>query len=388
MSSYVCPRCGNKGSVLLRANQLCSNCMSKWAWGAAGPNQVVTITPEAIAARESRPAAKTQAVKASSLTRVLPIVSLILSLVVVGLLIYFFKQSPTGLPGPQMLNRYSNLATGAVALAALSILLAVSVLYLARRKNADLQASVRLLVVIAIILGTGVFGTAVFCWTKTERVGSLSAPRLGENDLLQRLHDATVVIQAHIPSADAYRSQKREGVIIAAESGRMWILTVPYLDRNEIPIRPPDMWVNLSDGRTLAGQFIWAQREPLNLGIVEVETDQAPGKVQFHPTAEGFIPGQSVFAVPNPLSGWYLEKGTILSRASRRTNLGWNTVVKANLPLGPSDVGSAIYDESGRLLGFMTDFSQSSGESQFVMVDSATSALLQVVRGAKTTGVN
>ena len=36
--------------VLLKENQLCQNCMTKWAWGGVG-NQV-TITPEAVAAHE------------------------------------------------------------------------------------------------------------------------------------------------------------------------------------------------------------------------------------------------------------------------------------------------------------------------------------------------
>jgi|GEM_PF-3176671 len=383
MSSYVCPRCGTKGSVLLQANQLCSNCMSKWAWGGgADANQIVTVTRESVAV--PKPAVKTKTARGTSLSHLLAIVSLVLSAVVIGLIIYFFRQTPTALPGQQMLNRFSDIATTALIIAGVAVVIGASVFYVAKRKNQDLQASIRVLGVVSIIIATGVFGTAVFCWTRTERVVSLSAPQAGGNELLQRLHGATVVIQAHVPSTNLYRSEKREGVIIAAQSGLMWILTVPYADQNGIPIQPSNVWVNLSDGRTLDGQFVWAQPEPLNLGIVEVRADQSPGSVQFHPTAEAFIPGQPVFAVPNPLRGWSLEKGTILSRASQRTPFGWNTIVKADFPLGPGDVGSALYDESGRLLGFMTDFNQSSGESQFVIIDSATSSVLETVRRAKT----
>jgi len=142
--------------------------------------------------------------------------------------------------------------------------------------------------------------------------------------------------------------------------------------------------VNLSDGRTLPGQIRWAQGDPVYLAIVSVETDQSPGQVQFHPAAEAVIPGQSVFVIPNPLQGWTVARGTILSRASQRTNLGWNTVVKASARLSPADVGSAMYDESGRLLGFMVGIEPSTGEGQFVIVDSAIASLVEAAKRSKT----
>lgn len=374
--TYFCPRCGNRSSVLLKPNQLCQSCMSKWAWGGA-KNQVVTITPEAVAARESKPAAKAR--RTSPFIRVLPIVSLVLSAGVAALLIYFFKHDPTGIPGQQVMSRFANIATGAVILAVLGVLLGASVFYLARKRNYDLLVSARVLGVVAIILGMGVFGTAVFCWSRTERATSLSAPQAG-NDLLQRLSNSTVVIQAHEPLLNRYQSAKREGVIIANEPGRTWILTVPFLDRSGNPLRPGEIWVNLSDGRTLPGQIRWAQGDPVYLAIVSVETDQAPGQIQFHPAAEAVIPGHPVLVIPNPLRGWMVAKGTVLNRASRRTTIGWSTIVKASSPLSPADVGSAMYDESGRLLGFMVGIDPNSGESQFVIVDSAIASALETVR--------
>ena len=383
MSSYVCPRCGDKGSVLLKANQLCSNCMSKWAWGAAG-DQVVTITPEAVADHEQKPVAKAHAARTSPLIRVLPIVSFVLSVAVVALLVYFFKHDPTGIPGRQIMNRFANIATTAVILAGFGVVVGAGVFYLARRKNYDLQASARVLGVVSIILATGVFGTAVFCWSRTERATSLSAPPpAGDGDLLQRLNNATVVIQAHDPNANRYQSAKREGVIIANEPGRTWILTVPFLDGNGAPVRLGDTWVNFSDGRTLPGQIRWAQGDPAYLAILSVETDQSPGPIQFHPAAEAVIPGHPVLVIPNPLQGWTVTKATVLSRASRRTNLGWNTIVKTSSHLGRVDVGSAMYDESGRLLGFLVGVDPNSGESQFVILDSATASVLETVRGSK-----
>ena len=383
MSTYFCPRCGKKSSVLLSENQLCQNCMSKWAWGGGAGNQVVTITPEAVAAHDSKAAAKTQRARTSPLSRVLPVVSLVLSAAVVGLLIYFFKHDPAGMTGQQIMNRFANIAISAVILAALGIVLGVSAFYLARKRNYDLQASARVLGVVSIILGMGVFGTAVFCWSRTERATSLSAPQTAGNDLLQRLSSATVVIHGHEPGVNRYQSAKREGVIIANEVGRAWILTVPFLDGNGIPVRPRETWVNFSNGRTLPGQIRWAQGEPAYLAIVSVDTDQSPGQIQFHPTAEAVIPGHPVLVIPNPLQGWMVAKGTVLSRASRRTNIGWSTVVKASSRLGSADVGSAMYDESGRLLGFLIGVDPKSGEGQFVIVDSAIASRLEVVRGSK-----
>ena len=372
MSTYFCPRCGKRSSTLLKENQLCQACMSKWAWG-GGADQVVTITPEAVAAK---PKAKVQRARANPLSLVLPVVSLVFSAGVVGLLIYFFKQDPVGMPGQQMMNRFANIATGAVILAGLGIVVGASVFYFARRRRFDLQTSARVLGVVSIILGMGVFGTAVFCWSITERATSLSAPKTGGDDLLQRLSSATVVIRAYEPGANRYQSSKREGVIIANEVGRAWILTVPFLDGSGTPMRPSELWVNFSDGRTLPGQIRFAQGEPIFLALISVDTDQSPGQIQFHSAAEAVIPGHPVLVIPNPLRGWTVTKGTVLSRASRRRNLGWNTVVKTSVYLGAADVGSAMYDESGRLLGFMVGVDPNSGESQFVIADSAIASML------------
>jgi hypothetical protein len=365
---------------LLKANQLCQSCMSKWAWGGA-ENQVVTITPEAVAARDAKPAAKAR--RTSPLLRVLPVVSLVLSAAVVALLIYFFKHEPAGIPGQQIMNRFANIATSAVILAALGVVLGASVFYLARKRNYDLMVSARVVGVVSIILGMGVFGTAVFCWSRTERATSLSSPQAA-NDLLQRLSNSTVVVQAHEPLLNRYQSDKREGVIIANEPGRAWILTVPFLDGNGKPLRPGEIWVNFSDGRTLPGQIRWAQGDPVYLSIVSVDTNESPGQIQFHPAPEAVIPGHPVLVIPNPLRGWTVTKGTVLSRASRRTTVGWSTIVKASSRLSSADVGSAMYDESGRLLGFLVGIDPNSGEGQFVIVNSAIATLVETARASKT----
>ena len=141
--------------------------------------------------------------------------------------------------------------------------------------------------------------------------------------------------------------------------------------------------MNLSDGRTLPGQIRWAQSDPVYLAIVSVDTDQSPGQIQFHPAAEAVIPGHSVLIIPNPLNGWTVSKATVLSRASQRTSFGWNTVVKTSSHLSPVDVGGAMYDESGRFLGFMVGVDPNSGESQFVIVNSAIASLLESARKSK-----
>ena len=383
MSSYVCPRCNKKGPVKLRPNQLCQSCMSKWAWNTtSGNNQVVTITPEAVAARDPKPAAKAPPAKTSPLTWVLTILSLVLSAAVIVLLVYFFKFTPSGLSGQQIISRYHTIALVALLLAVLAGIVGASVFDFARRKKFDLKASARGVGVGAIILAAGLFGTSVFCWWKTESPASLSSPQQ-TNELVDRLQSATAAIQMHDIDANRYRSWKREGVVIAADPGRLWILTVPYVDSYGRPIQPKDVWVNLSDGRTLSGRFRWAAADPLNLAIIEVAADTPTGVVQFHPTAEAVIPSQSVFVIPNPLQGWTLDKATILNRFTRRTNVGWNCIVETDLNLDPSNVGSAMYDETGRLMGFMISMDVDSGNSQFVIVDSATVSALESLRGRK-----
>ena len=376
MSSYVCPRCGKKGPVKLRPDQLCQSCMSNWAWGTT--NQVVKITPDAVAAKPApKPAPKT-----NPITFVLLTVSLVLSSVVVVLLVYFFKFTPSGLNGQQMISRYHTLAVVALLLAALAVIVGASVFDFAKRKKYDLKTSARAVGAVSIVIAAGLFGTAMFCWWKTESVATLSSPQQS-NELLQRLQSATAVIQMHDVNVSRYRSWKREGVVIAADAGRVWILTVPYVDEDGRPIQPNDVWVNLSDGRTLPGSFRWAAADPANLAIVEVAADTPTGQVQFYPTAEAVIPSRSVFVIPNPLQGWSLDKATVLSRFTRRTNIGWNCVVETDLKLDPGDVGSAMYDETGQLMGFMIGFDEDNGNSRFVIVDSAMASVLEILRGRK-----
>lgn len=381
MSSYVCPRCRKKGPVKLRPNQLCQSCMSSWAWNTtSGANKIVKITPEAVAG--PKPATKAAPAKTNPLTWVLLIGSLVLSAAVVVLVVYFFKFKPSDLSGLQMISRYHTIAVVALLLAALAVIAGTSVFDFARRKKFDLKPSTRGLGVGVVILAAALFATALFCWWKTESVASLSSPPQS-SELIQRLQSATAVVQMHDADVNRYRSWKREGVVIAADSGRIWILTVPYVDEYGRPMQPNDVWVNLSDGRTLPAHFRWAAAEPANLAIVEVAADAPAGLVQFHPTAEAVIPSRSVFVIPNPLHGWTLEKATVLNRFTRRTNIGWNCVVETDLKLDPSNVGSAMYDESGRLMGFMVGFDEDSGNSRFVIVDSAVASILEGLRGRK-----
>jgi len=155
MSSYVCPRCRKKGPVKLRPNQLCQSCMSTWAWNTT--NQVVTITPEAVAAL--KPKTKAPA-KTNPITWVLLSVSLVLSSVVVALLVYFFKVTPAGLSGPQMISRFHTIAVLALLLAVLAGIVGASVFDVARRKKYDLTTSARAAGVVTIILTAGLLGTA------------------------------------------------------------------------------------------------------------------------------------------------------------------------------------------------------------------------------------
>jgi hypothetical protein len=388
MSSYVCSRCGVKGPVLLRADQFCRSCVSNWTWASfADNNQPITVTSETLAAQDPKPPEKPTAHKAGIVTWMLLLLSLLFSAIVVVLLGYFFAQPPTYLSGEKILNRFHNLALSAGILALLAVVISVGHLYFARHKKYHFQTPLRIVRAISVILAMGVFVGAFVCWSKTERVGSLYLQQPHPHALVQRLHNATVVVQAHEPLASRYRSSKRAGTIIGAESGRMWILTVPYSDNNGKDLsQPNDVWVNLSDGRTLPGRFSWAARKPVNLAIVEVRGNTPPAQVQFHPTAEGIIPSQSVLVIPNPLQGWGLEQGTILSRGGQRTSIGWNCTVKVSLGLQQLDRGSAMYDESGRLLGLMTSSDERGGNSVFVIVDSATISAIEGITNKTASG--
>ncbi|HSE19201.1 MAG TPA: trypsin-like peptidase domain-containing protein [Pyrinomonadaceae bacterium] len=383
MSSYVCPRCGKKGPALLRPDQLCQGCISNWAWGtASGSNQVVKITPEAVAAPEPKPETKAAPVKTSLRTWITLLVSLVSISIAVVLLVYFFTYAPSGVSGRELIGRYNNFASFAGLSAALSWLASVSLFDIAKKLH--LTKSARVLRAVSFILASGVFGTAVFCWMRTESL-ALLLPSQQNNDLAQRLQSATVGIQMYDRNVNRYSSIKREGVIVAVVSGHTLILTVPYIDGNGRPMQPNDLWVNLSDGRTLPARFIFAVAEPANLAIVEVTADAPPGQVQFHPAAEATIPSKSVFVVPTPFDGWTIDQATVVNRFTRRTNMGWNCVVETDLKLDRNDVGSAMYDDAGRLLGFMISFDPDSGNSRFVMVDSATVAALEGLRGRKDT---
>jgi hypothetical protein len=388
MGSYICPRCGNKGPVLLGEGQLCNGCKSNWAWSSfATGNQGITISPEILAVPDSKPAAQSPpAAKASTGTWVLLVSSLLVSAAVIVLLFYFFRQPPNGLSGVNILNRFNTLALIAGMLALLAVGLSGSVAFLGVLKRYS-QTAFRIACAVSIVLAVAVLVTAAVCWSKTERVRSLSAnfPQSASNDaMVQRLQNATVVVQAHEPLRSRYRSSKRVGIIMAAQLGRILILTAPFFDaEGKRPIQPNDLWVNFTDGRTLPGRFRSATTNPNSLVIVEVEGDKPPAQVQFHPTAEAIIPSQSVLVVPNPIYGWRYEQATVLSRLGARTGMGWHCAVKVDLGLAPMDLGSAIYDESGRLLGIMISVGEDGDDSEFVILDSATVSEIEKFKQAK-----
>jgi hypothetical protein len=355
--------------------------MSNWAWGiTSGSNQVVKITPEAVAATEPKPVTKAVPAKTSWRTWVKLTVSLLSIPIAVVLLVCFFKYTPSGVSGQELISLYYNLAVFAIFFAAFSFFVSASVFDAARKLHS--KASVRIVGAVSFILATGLLGTGLFCWMRTESLARLSPPQQS-NELAQRLQSATAVIQMYDPNVSRYKSSKREGVVIAADSGHTWILTVPYVDGNGRPMQPNDVWVNLSDGRTLPGRFSFAAAEPVNLAIVEVTAEAPPSQVQFHPAAEATIPSKSVFVIPNPLQGWTLDPATVINRFTRRSNIGWLCVVETDLKLDRSDVGSVMYDDAGRLMGFMISLDQDTGNSRFLMLDSATVSVLERLRGRK-----
>lgn len=370
----------------MREGQVCNSCKSNRAWSSfANSNQGITISQEILAEPDAKPAAKpAPAAKASTGTWVLLVSSLIVSAAVIVLVVYFFRhQPPNGLSGVSVLNRFNTLALIAGALSLLAVGLSVSAAVLGVQKRYR-QTAFRIAGSVSIVLAIGVFVAAIVCWSSTERVRSLAVQATHNDPMVQRLQNATVVLQAHDPQTSRYRSAKRSGIVIASQAGRIFILTAPFFDaEGKSLIQPADLWVNFTDGRTLPGRFRLASANPTSIAIVEVEGDNPPAQVQFHPAAEAIIPSQSVLAIPNPIYGWRYEQAAVLSRFSGRTNAGWNCVVKVDLGLQPLDLGSAIYDESGRLLGIMTSLGEDGFDSQFVIIDSATVSEIEKLRQAK-----
>jgi len=385
MGSHVCPRCGKKGPVVLREGQVCNGCKSNWAWSSfATSNQAINISPANLADADPKPAAKARpAAKVGTGTWVLLITSLVVSAAAIVLLVYFFRQPPQGLSGINVLNRFNTLTLIAGTLALFAIGLSGSVLFLGVQRRYR-QTAFHVVGGLSIVLGVVLFVTAVVCWSRTERVRSLSAESASNDATIQRLQNATVVVQVHDPLRNRYRSSKRAGIIMATDSGRILILTVPFFDANgNGPIQPSDLWVNFTDGRTLPARFRAASTNPNGLAVVEVEAEKPPAQVQFHPTAEAIIPSQSVLVVPNPIYGWRYEQATVLSRLGARTSVGWRCAVTLDLGLATRDLGSALYDESGRLLGLMVAVGEDGDDSQFLILDSATVSDIEKIKQAK-----
>lgn len=358
--------------------------MSNWAWSNfADSNQQITISSENLAAPDSKRPAPPPPAKASTGAWLLVALSLAFSAVVVVLLVFFFRQPPNGLSGVNVLNRFNTLALTATISGLLAVAIGVSIALRVVQKRLHKQTSFLIAAAVSIVLAIAAFGTAFVSWSRTERVRHLSAavPQSPGNDMAQRLQSATVVVQAHDPLISRYRSSKRAGIIIATQPGRIFILTVPFFDADgNGRTQPNDLWVNFTDGRTLPGRFRLATNGPNSLAIIEVQGDPPPAQVQFHPTAEAIIPSQPVLVVPNPIHGWRFEQGAILTRLSQRTNKGWNCAVVVDLGLQPMDLGSAMYDESGRLLGMMTAFDEDGNDSEFLILDSATVAEIQRIK--------
>lgn len=337
-------------------------------------NQVIVIKPEVEVAQDSGVQADSSTPRVGLLTWAFFLLSLACTASVVAMLIYFFKEPPPELLPEQLLSRFNSLAAGATILGGVAVIIGAGIFYYARQKEYGGRVLVNVAGLLVICLAAGVFVTAVFCWAKTERVQALSPQDLASgNPLLRRLQSGTTVVHALNARTDRYRSAKGAGVIIGRKSGLTWILTVPYPEESswrDLP-RADALWVNFSDGRSFPGRLRWSAQQPINLAIIEVETNAPTGQVQFHPIAEAVIPSTEVLVVSNPLyAGWKLEQGSVLKRRGLRTETGWNCLVDVDLNLRSDDVGSGMYDQSGRLLGLNAGFDRRDGTTKFVIVSS------------------
>lgn len=388
MSSYLCPRCHTKSPVQLRANQVCKGCQSADAWARLGRgNQVIVIHAEVEAGTASVAPSEFQQVRASRITWVFLILSLVLTISTFPLFIHFFKQPSATLPPHQLLNKFYYLATSAFILGGLSVLASTGIVHYAREKEYHGKPLVRMAGLAVIVLAVGSLGLGFSCWSRTEKIRTLPPMQPATTATLsQRIQSATTVVQALDARTDRYRSAKGAGVIIGTKSGHTWILTVPYANNSSWRDLPAAnaVWVDFSDGRSFSGRIRWAAKPPINLALIEVSTE-APGvTIPFHPIAEGIIPSEAVLFAPNPLlSGWALEPGTILKRRGVRTKTGWSCLVDVDLPQQLENMGGGLYDQEGRLLGLEVGFDRQSETAQFLIV---TSDMVRSMMAANESG--
>jgi len=372
MSSDICPRCKKKGPILLRHDEVCETCRSAQVWARFGKgNQIIVIKAQAETRPTANPDVKPLPRPGPAIWSLL-ILSLALTAIGFASLVFFFRNPPAKLSLDQFLNRFNDLASAAAVLGAFAFLISTGTSFFGINKRAASKVF-RIWGVTLIGLALMVFASGLFCWYRTERVHTLVPPQSGSaNSLAQRLYEATTVIYAFNQRSNRYRPATGAGVIIAGRPGRTSILTVPYAqgDSWRDLTNSESLLVSFSDGRLMPGALRWAATPPMNLALIEVETNAAGSAIQFHPIAEAIIPSAEVLVVLNPLEiGWKVERGMILKRRQLRTVSGWSCLVDTDINSQRASVGSGMYDLSGRLLGLNAGY-QRNGTAQFVVVSS------------------
>jgi S1-C subfamily serine protease len=305
-----------------------------------------------------------------------------------ALLFLFFKERDV-IPSESFFSRLSTLSTWAAAVGIVAVLVSVSSYLYARRREWTKKVVLRYSGLAVILLSVGISATALFFRSKTGRIPAL--PHLAPahaDPTLQRLHSATAAIHVFNKAENPYRTVEGMGVIIAAKSDRIWVLTVPYSDKSSWQNLPNSdaIWVSFADGRSLRGRVRWAAPSHINLAVIEVEGQAPPSLVSIYPIPEGVIPGAQVLSVPNPLRpGWLLKRGQVLTRRSLRTKLARHCFVQTDLDTNPEDIGSGLYSSDGRLMGLYAglDLHGQTAQSQYVIV---TSEIMRVILAAVESG--
>jgi hypothetical protein len=370
----MCPKCGTKSPVRLRPGQVCSNCEAALAWTdfTAG-EKVIVITGE-----EESVVENSQLVEAAKPSRISWLIYLMLCFTLIStvgaiFLLYKFKDS-SGLLPKQQIARFNSLSWWALLLSCLGLVMGLAAIISLRSKGLSRLSPFIATNLALVIFAFVTLDISFYYWRKTYSPKAVQqVDARAKDNIAQRVQSSSAIVYAFNKQANPYRPAVANGVVIANKEGKTWVLTVPFAAGEawrDLP-NTDALWVDFADGRSEKGSWLWFVRPPLNLAIIEVELADPPGTVEVHPLAEALIPGNEVFHLSNPLrTEWRLQTGTVLRRQSRRNAHGFYGLLATDIPAYPSDIGSGLYDKSGRLVGICIGRDGSGTKSVYEMLPS------------------
>jgi len=367
----TCIRCGAVVPPSPGRRRICPQCASgeEWnRWGRAGRR--IVITRDELAEARARLGAPQRLDTRLRLAR--PALPAVLALAVAAATAVLISR----LLRPWQLGALADFQAGVVALAKGSTLAGAAAALCGcwaaiRVARSRLFRSIPLIVSTLLAVGVGVAGLVVggLFWAAAARGFGMeytSMPPLSDIERFPPGERAAVVSTAIVlaanESGDARELSIGTGAVVHTSPSRTWIVTnshvaMPYAAvgsfRDASGARP--VWIYLADGRNDEGRVRWVAPPPLDLALLSVELGAAPGRARLTSLQGGAPEGSRVFAVPNPFRhGWRVLHGRVLRRVELLWPTGPTSLYHTDLPLLPGDSGSALYDETVRVLALNT----------------------------------